>query len=37
MRKMFIGDFINPDEVKEPWEDYVKRKAGEEQGQLALW
>ena len=37
MRKMFIGDFINPDEQKESWEDYVKRKEREGQGQLALW
>jgi hypothetical protein len=37
MRKMYIGDFINPDEAKESWEDYVQRKQREEQGQLALW
>jgi hypothetical protein len=37
MREMFIGDFINPEEQKEPWEDYVKRKAREEQAQLAIW
>lgn len=34
---MFIGDYINPDEQKESWEDYVQRKAREEEGQLATW
>jgi hypothetical protein len=30
MRGMFIGDFDNPDEAKESWEDYMKRKQREE-------
>jgi hypothetical protein len=30
MRKMYIGDFFNPEEAKESWEDYTKRKQREE-------
>ena len=26
MRGMYIGDFLNPEEQKESWEDYTKRK-----------
>ena len=37
MRDLFIGDFINEEDNKESWEDYVERKAREEKGQLALW
>lgn len=37
MREFYIGDFINPEEQKEPWEDYVKRKEREAQGQASLW
>jgi hypothetical protein len=29
---LFIGDYINPEEQKESWEDYVQRKAREEEG-----
>jgi cytochrome b involved in lipid metabolism len=36
MRKMYVGDFYNPDEAKESWEDYTKRKQLEEQGQLSI-
>ena len=36
MRKLYIGDFYNPEEAKESWEDYTKRKQGEEQGQLSI-
>ena len=30
MRKMYIGDFFNPEEAKESWEDYTKRKQRDE-------
>jgi cytochrome b involved in lipid metabolism len=26
MKDLYIGDFYNPEEEKESWEDYVKRK-----------
>ncbi len=37
MRGMYLGDFINPEDQKESWEDYTKRKQREEEGQLAAW
>ena len=37
MKGFYIGDFLNAEEAKESWEDYVKRKQREEQSQLALW
>ena len=35
MRGLYIGDFLSND--KEPWEDYVRRKEREQEGQLAMW
>lgn len=35
MRDMYIGDFINEEDMKESWEDYVKRKQAEEKGKLS--
>jgi hypothetical protein len=30
MKDMYIGDFYNPEEEKESWNDYIKRKEREE-------
>ncbi len=35
MRELYIGDFHNPEAEKESWEDYVKRKQKEEEGQMS--
>lgn len=35
MRDMYIGDFHNPEEEKESWEDYVKRKQKEEESSMS--
>ena len=37
MRDLYIGEFYNPEEAKESWEDYVKRKKREDEGKLKLW
>jgi cytochrome b involved in lipid metabolism len=37
MREMYIGDFYNEEELKEPWEDFVKRKKAEGEAGLQLW
>lgn len=37
MRDLYIGEFFNPEEAKESWEDYVKRKKREDEGKLKLW
>ena len=37
MKNFYIGDFLNAEEAKEPWDQYVKRKEREEQGQLKIW
>lgn len=37
MRDLYIGDFYNPDEEKESWEDYIKRKKKEEEGQMSMF
>jgi cytochrome b involved in lipid metabolism len=31
MEGLYIGDFQNPDDNKESWEDYVRRKQREEE------
>jgi len=31
MKQLYIGDFYNPEEEKESWEDYIKRKQKEEE------
>ena len=35
MKDLYIGDFVDPDDNKESWEDYVRRKQKEEEGQLS--
>lgn len=35
MRDLYIGDFYNPEEEKESWEDYIKRKKKEEDAQMS--
>jgi hypothetical protein len=37
MRDLYIGEFFNPEEAKESWEDYVKRKKREDDGKLKGW
>jgi hypothetical protein len=37
MREYYIGDFYNPEEAKESWENYVKRKKREEGNNLKGW
>eukprot|EP00347_Sterkiella_histriomuscorum_P023894 403333018 len=32
-----IGEFKNPDDDQEPWEDYIRRKQKEEEAQLSTW
>ncbi len=35
MKQYYIGDFVNPEEEKESWEEYVKRKQREEENQMS--
>jgi hypothetical protein len=35
MKDLYIGDFYNPEEEKESWEDYIKRKKKEEDAQMS--
>jgi hypothetical protein len=37
MRDLYIGEFLNAEEAKESWEDYVKRKKKEDEGKLKFW
>ena len=37
MRGLYIGDFYNPEEEKESWEDYVRRKQKEEENQMSTF
>ena len=30
MKDLYVGDFHNPEEDKESWEEYIKRKKREE-------
>jgi len=36
MKEFYIGDFYNPEEEKESWEDYIKRKQKEEEAATSL-
>lgn len=36
MKDLYIGDFKNPGDDKESWEEYMKRKQREEENQLSL-
>lgn len=35
MKQFYIGDFYNPEDEKESWEDYIKRKQKEEEAQMS--
>ena len=35
MKEFYIGDFYNPEEEKEDWETYVRRKKLEEESQMS--
>lgn len=35
MHDMYIGDFYNPEDEKENWETYIKRKEKEEANQMS--
>lgn len=35
MKDLYIGDFYNPEEEKESWEEYIKRKKREEESQMS--
>jgi hypothetical protein len=34
MKDLYVGDFYNPENDKESWEDYIKRKKKEEDAQM---
>ena len=36
MKEFYIGDFYNPEEEKEDWETYVRRKKLEEESQMSV-
>lgn len=33
MKDLYIGDFVNPEDEKEPWEEYLKRRSREEKAE----
>lgn len=35
MKDMYIGDFYNPEDEKESWEDYIRRKQREEDAKMS--
>ncbi len=35
MKGLYIGDFYNPEEEKESWEEYIRRKKREEDAQMS--
>lgn len=37
MRDLYIGDFYNPEEEKESWEEYVRRRQKEDENQMSLF
>ena len=37
MLELYIGDFHNPENEKESWEEYVKRREREQEGQMSFF
>ena len=35
MKQFYIGDFYNPEDEKESWEEYIKRKQKEEENKMS--
>ena len=35
MKQFYIGDFFNPEDEKESWEEYIKRKDREEKEKMS--